>query len=311
MKVRFFGFTVNASCKQLSLNNWASHVCTNKPDMQSVEQGQRLLLLNSQENPQYHLGLVVTVKDQRRFCQIVSSEGHVRLRVNEIAQDTGLMEFNFFVINKITGAGMYQHYHQSCSVASFGGLLTSSYSDFRKMKVKSAVEALSEADRTERKISSIKRNFAGRLNWTQLVRQEALAALIAELSSVKAFEYELSTPEVHEDEFRPLSSHINARSSRIRFAVGTPVGLVASAISGFSKAGNAKKGRVEGVDSDGNPQYLSILDNPDNFGEHEFDDVADQLNDLDLDAFHNSWVIQELLRSCDAHRHIIEVPIKP
>lgn len=311
MKVRFFGFTLDASCKRLPLDLWASHVHSNKPDMQSVEQGQRLLLINNQENSNYHLGLVVTVKDQRRFCQIISEGGGVRLRVNEIAQGAGLMEFNFFVVNKATGAGMYQHYHQSCSVSRFGGLLTSSYADLKKIKINDEVEALLEADKTEKKIDSIKKKFTGRLSWTQLVRQEALASLIAELASVKAFEYELSTPEVNEDEFRPLSPHINARSSRIRFAVGTPVGLAASAISGFSQAGNASKGRVEGVDNEGNPQYLSILDNPDNFGEYEFDDVADQLNDLDLNAFHNSWVIQELLRSCGDHRHIIEVPIHP
>lgn len=311
MKIRFFGFTFKAVSKNLTLDLWASHLHQNPPDIGAVAQGQRLLLLNDTSNANYRIGLVVTVKDQRRFCQLVNDAGGVTVRVNELGQDTGLMDFNFFVVHKLTGAGLYQHYHQSCSVTSFCELARKRFADFKAQKIDASFSALSAVDQTPKKREKIESQNSGRLQWTQLVRQEALEALIAELDKVKAFEYQFTTPVVTENEFRPLANHIQSKSTRISFITGTPTQLAASAISNFVRTGEAKRGRVEGVDSDGNPQYLSIINNPDNFGEYEFDDVADQLHELNLSLFHESWVVQELLLKCHENRHIIEVPTAP
>lgn len=311
MKVRFFGFTFEAVSKNLTLDQWASHLHNNPPNIGAVIQGQRLLLINDAINPNYRIGLVVTVKDQRRFCQLINDGAGVVVRVNDLGQDSGLMDFNFFVINKTTGAGLYQHYHQSCSVPSFCELARKSFSLFKDQNIENAFAILPKAEQTPENRGKIERKNSGRLKWAQLVRQEALEALIAEFEKVKAFEYLLATPYVTENEFRPLENHIRTRSTRIGFVTGTPTQLAAGAIANFVRSGEAKRGKVEGVDADGNPQYLSILNNPDNFGEYEFDDVAAQLNDLNLSSFHDSWVIQELLKACDTNKHIIEVPIQP
>ena len=311
MKVRFFGFNFEAVSKNLTLDLWSSYLHHNPPSISSVVRGQRLILINDVVNQNYRIGLVVTVKDQRRFCQLVSNSAGLIVRVNDLGGDSGLMDFNFFVIHKQTGTGLYQHYHQSCSVGSFGELARKSFHSFKENKIETEFVALSSAEQTPEKRVKIARSNSGRLRWSQLVRQEALEALIAEFDKIKAFEYVLATPVVTESEFRPLASHIRTRSTRIGFTAGTPTQLAASAIANFARSGEAKRGRVEGVDDQGNPQYLSILDNPDNFGEYEFDDVAAQLNDLNLSSFHDSWVVQELLRACDAHNYIIETPLQP
>lgn len=310
MKVRFFGFTFETVSKNLTIDQWASHTHQNPPNLSSVVQGQRLLLIDDAVNPKYRIGLVVTVKDQRRFCQLISNAAGVVLRVNELDKDSGLMDFNFFVIHKKTGAGLYQHYHQSCSVVSFCELARKSFGSFREQKVESLFKALPSKDQSIENRAKIENENSGRLKWTQLVRQEALEALIAEFDKIKSFEYLLTTPFVAEKEFRPLEDHIRAKSTRIGFATGTPIKLAASAIASFVRSGEAKRGKVEGVDSEGNPQYISILNNPDNFGEYEFDDVAAELNNLNLSQFYDSWVVQELLTACQANSHIIEVPIK-
>ena len=311
MKVRFFGFTFEAVSKNLTLDQWASHLHNNPPDISSVVQGQRLLLINNTINNDYRIGLVVTVKDQRRFCQLINDGSGVVVRVNDLGQDSGLMDFNFFVVHKETGAGLYQHYHQSCSVPSFCELSRKNFLQFKKHRIEDLFAALPQGEQTDKNKLKIEKNNSGRLKWTQLVRQEALEALIAEFEKVKAFEYLLTTPYVTENEFRPLGDFIRARSTRIGFVTGTPTQLAAGAIANFVNAGEAKRGRVEGIDANGNPQYISILNNPDNFGEYEFDYVANQLNDLNLSSFEDSWVVQELLAACEANRHIIEVPIQP
>ena len=102
MKVRFFGFTFEAVSRKLTLDQWASHLHNNPPNIGAVIQGQRLLLINDAINANYRVGLVVTVKDQRRFCQLINDGAGVVVRVNDLGQDAGLMDFNFFVINKKT-----------------------------------------------------------------------------------------------------------------------------------------------------------------------------------------------------------------
>lgn len=308
MKIRFYGFTFEAISKSLTIDLWAACLHANPPDIRAVVQGQRLILLNNIANAKYRIGLVVTVKDQRRFCQLVNDGLGTKVRVNELGKDSGLMDFNFFVVHKETGIGLYQHYHQSCSVASFGELARKSFGEFKEGKIKKEFDAL--AEKNEKNLEKIKRLNSGRLQWTQLVRQEALEKLISELNKIKAFEYRLTTPIVTEDEFRPLQNHVLSKSTRIGFVAGTPAKLAAGSIANFVRSGDVSRGRVEGTDSDGNPQYLSILNNPDNFGEYEFDDVAEKLNELDISAFENSWVVQELLRACGENSHIIEVAIK-
>ena len=50
MKVRFFGFTFEAVSKNLTLDQWASHLHNNPPNIGAVIQGQRLLLINDAIN---------------------------------------------------------------------------------------------------------------------------------------------------------------------------------------------------------------------------------------------------------------------
>lgn len=311
MKIRFLGFTFEAVSKSLTLDHWASHPHQNPPNTSAVVRGQRILIINNTANVDYRIGLVVTVKDQRRFCQLVNDGNGVIVRVNDLGQNSGLMDFNFFVVHKLTGIGLYQHYHQSCSVRAFCELARNSFGNFKEQKIQALFDALPSNQKTEAERIKIQKENSGRLSWAQLVRQEALEALIAELDKIKAFEYQLVTPFVAESEFRPLANYIRAKTTRIGFASGTPIQLAARVIANFASTGEAKRGKVEGIDTDGNSQFLSIMSNPDNFGEYEFDDVAGHLNDLNLSSFHESWVVQELLQSCSNNSHIVEVSIRP
>lgn len=69
-------------------------------------------------------------------------------------------------------------------------------------------------------------------------------------------------------------------------------------------------GKVVGVDSDGIDRVLRITDNPDNFGEYDYDAVAPKINSLDIDEFEKSWVITELLAKCTEYKHIFLAKVK-
>lgn len=219
------------------------------------------------------------------------------VKVNELNHGSNLMDFNFFVFNKATGAGLYQHYHQSCSANSFGDLTKKRFIDYKKSLLKSALDAAGE-NATEMQKKKIVSNFGNRLKFSVMVRKEALKTLIEEMKRVKAFQYALVTPEVPQGAFAPLKPFVKMKSERLTFAVKTPTSFVADAIEAFVSGNLLQSGSIEAVDEGGIERVIKIVNNPDSFGEYNFDDMAPKLNELNLTNFEQSWVIEELISKC-------------
>lgn len=298
MQVRLVGFQLKVEGKgKLTLATFSDSLAAVNPGAPEENDGRRLLFLNTQHHPTYYAGLVVTVKDHRTYCELVNSGGSMLVKVNALDHGSNLMEFNFFVFNKTTGAGLYQHYHQSCSANSFGDLTKKKFIDYKKTSRQSALDAAGgnaiEADKKK-----IEAQFENKISFSVLVRKEALKALIEEMKRVKAFHYALVTPEVPQDAFAPLKPFIKMKSERLTFAVKTPMNFVAAAIETFVSCNLLQRGCIEAVDEDGIDRVINIVNNPDSFGEYDFDDLVPKLNELNLTKFEQSWVVGELISKC-------------
>lgn len=311
MQVRLLGFRFDVDSKNLSLDSFAAAVSAQPTDQKAAHDSQRLLFMNNKCNPDYHVGMIVTVKDQKTFCRLVSGNGSLLVKVDELELDTKLMEFNFFVINKATGTGLYQYYHQSCSLTSFGYLVAKRFREYKESLIQAEIDKIPQEDRSEGGIDKIRKHFKGHLKWEMLVRAEKLEELIAELARVKSFEWTVATPTVEQDDFKPLAPYIRNQKSKLAFEVGAPVNALAKAISAVVAALGVVKGRIEGQDADGLDRVLRILDNPENYGEYDYDDLASKLHDLDLTQFQNAWVATELIKACEDQAHIFKTPMKP
>lgn len=310
MLVRLVGFQLKVEGKGgLSLASFSNSLAAVNPREPDGNGSRRLLFLNNQHHPDYCAGLVVTVKDHRTYCELVNSGGSLLVKVNELDHDSSLMEFNFFVFNKATGAGLYQHYHQSCSANSFGDLTKKRFLDYKRTSIRSGLDTaggnVSEADKKK-----IEGQFANKLKFSVLVRKEALKELIAEMKRVKAFQYALVTPEVPQDAFAPLKPFVKMKSERLTFNVKTPTSFVADAIEAFVSTNSLQRGCIEAVDEEGIDRVIKIMNNPDSFGEYDFDDLVPKLNALNLTNFEESWVIQELISKCKDNVAAFEYEVK-
>lgn len=310
MQVRFLGFNFSTTSDTKTLDGYVAYMAGQHGKAYELGDHNRFLYFNSDHSQKYHVGLLVTVKDQKTFCELVKKEGKLVVKVNELDDGANLMDFNFFVLNKKTGFGMYQHYHQSCSLNGFGYINSRRFSDYRDAEVRAEIEAIPEHELTAAKERSIKRKHKGFLGWEILVRKEKLKDLIEELQRVKAFEYSFATLTVQEPEFQPLKNHVRKEVTTLSFNSMSPVKALAKAITDIVGQNDIENGKVFGIDEDGISRVLRITDNPDNFGEYEYDDVAPKINALDINEFEKSWVIQELLAKCKEYRHIFEVPVQ-
>jgi hypothetical protein len=306
MLVRLVGFQFAVEGKgELNLTSFAKSIAAVHPGAPEESGSRRLLFLNDQHHAEYCAGLVVTVKDHRNYCELVNTDGSLLVKVNELDHGSNLMEFNFFVFNKKTGTGLYQHYHQSCSVNSFGDLAKRRFIDHKKASREAALDAAGNSA-TKAKTAKIDARFGNKLTFSVLVRKEALKDLIEEMQRVKAFQYALATPEVPQDAFAPLKPFIRMKSERLTFSVKTPLGFVAQAIQAFVSGNIMSRGSIEAVDEDGIDRVIKIMDNPDSFGEYDFDDLVPKLNELNLTKFEQSWVITELIKKCKENIALFE-----
>lgn len=307
MQVRFIGFTMATESKGFTFHNYIESMKSSGYQIEGGEHG-RILYFNDTHSTEYFAGLLVTVKDQRTYCKLINASGKLHVEVTALNRDANLMDFNFFVINKATGAGMYQHYHQSCSINLFGSINSKKFAELRTAHLEQAIKKKSENITLKKKDEKVLRaQYKGNLMFEVLVRKENLDALIEELARVQDFEFSLSTLTASEPEFKPLDSYIRKERHSISFTQETPVLALSRLIPKIIKAKGIDEGKVTGVDANGITRILRLMDNPDNFGEYDYDAVAPRINDLNIDEFERSWVIKELISKCKANSHLFEV----
>ncbi|WP_293779168.1 hypothetical protein [uncultured Oxalicibacterium sp.] len=314
MKVRMFGFDIEAGASAISVKKFMNHLSTVSGAPKKIGEIERRIFIDDAFNKNYYLGLVVTVKDQKRFCKLENSKGQIKITVENLTGDDKLMDFNFFVINKSNGIGLYQHYHQSCGLNVFGGQLVSCYKEFRESELNSEIERENKNNGgiSTKKEQEIKKKYRGGLRFAQLVRKESLEKILKEYKELKAFEFEISALDANVRNGIPLLGYAKKLREKLTFQKGWGVSVLASEIAKAVNQINPKSGRVHAVNMFDEDVSLRIFNMPDNFGEEDFDDVALKLHNLDLNSFSKHKVSKEMVKICgsDDYQHIFEADLK-
>lgn len=331
MKVKTFGFSMDSTSEKITLVTLLDAICA----VPGLEFGKRddadddalsddgvaknkrspvlrRLYLHKGENSSYYHGLVVTIKDQKKFCMLEQQGNGFTINVENLKDANKLMEFNFFVVNANNGLGVYQHYHQSCSLMVFGGYLKSFQHKMIRESIDDAIKhATDKGHVSESEIRKIRKPFNGSLRFSLLTEKADLKAILKKYARIKTFEYELSYLDAPVEKGLPLSKYVDKKRERLTFKNNKNVVPLASAIAETVGLYGLKRGRIQVVNEFDEESFLQILDIPNNFGEQEYDDVADKLNQLNLDELHQHKIYTELVDVCksDNFKHIFEAEI--
>ncbi|PJL17707.1 hypothetical protein B9Y66_02765 [Stenotrophomonas maltophilia] len=275
----------------------------------------RRIFVDSTANAEFVVGMVVTVKDQKSFCELVQDKGNFVVSVTNLVGANKLMEFNFFVINKSNGHGLYQHYFHSCSPGTFGSYLKTRYRRLTDDSKEKEIDKLkASGHHSLKKEKAIRSDHAKGLNFSLLVHNETLEEVLSEFKKIRAFEYEFSAVEPDLVKGAPISNYVKRLSQKVSFDPQVAVGVLAKAIQGSVDMIKPKSGRVSVVqDVDGVevPMSVRLLDIPENFGEEDYDDVAGKLNNMDTGKFYEHKVVEELLTVCrDKYPHVFMKVVK-
>ncbi|MGM0985404.1 MAG: hypothetical protein ACQEXI_00240 [Pseudomonadota bacterium] len=305
MKVRTYGFDVYTENLRVGIPELMQHLQERSGEEDNSKNVERRIYVDCNAYPDFYVGLIVTVKDHKNFCKLEESDEGVTVTVESLTGDDKLMEFNFFVLNKKNGIGLYQHYHQSCAVRVFGAYLVSRHARLRRRLKAEALDydALSAAEQRD-----ISREFSPKLEFSQLVTKETLREMLERYKEIRSFEFAYTYLRPKKKRGRPLEKRVAKKREKLYFRNPEHKMDLAKEIGEFVKSKKPLSGNVNAVDHSGEAKVLKIFDMPDTFSEEEYDDVAIKLNNLRLHDFAGHKVMKELISICrsDEFRHIFE-----
>lgn len=264
----------------------------------------RLFLFEEESNKDFYTGLFVTIKDHKKYCELRDDGGKFRIQVSKVGDDSNLMEFNFFIINKTSFCGIYQYYHSSCSLGQFVGFVREIWKEYKMEKIEKEASGLVNIGRARSKDAALKRarrKYKKNVGYSMYYKPESFQELVSELKKIKYFEYKASTRVIPDDSFGPQNKRIGFVTQKIQFASQSIVNKIGRDIANFVSRENITNGRIFGVDQFDVERSIYIQENVENFGEFDFDDIADYV-ELDLDNFSESWVTERLIESAEENR---------
>jgi len=298
LKVVAKGFSVQAGNSHVSVDDVLSWMegSSGAPDL--TKGLERRIYVSAGEGQGFARGLVVTVRDQKKFLRMAGDGQNVVIEVENLRGDQHLMEFNFFVLNRANGLGLYLHYHQSCSIAIFGSFLQGRYHTLSRSGREAAEAALGD-DASARVVRDLRKEFAGKLVFAQLVSRQGLEDILKECKSIESFEYEFATVEqAKATPATPLSRFAKRRREKITFVSKSPVAALAKAVAEALGVVAPKSGKVLATTVEGKHISLKISDIPEHFAEYEYDEIAGRLDKLNTAEFASHPILDEMEHIC-------------
>ena len=245
----------------------------------------------------YYAGLIITIKNQKSFCQLVEDGPSPRIVVERLNPNRRIMDFNFFIINRTNGRGLYQHYHQSAGLDVFGNFLRVLFTNQRLSLAETATQ------RGDERAAS--RLLKGRFRLAIMATRDNYKALVRELQSVDKFEFDCLEFGPAQDPLRGMAPYLRGRKHSARFKPDTVPGVIADQIGNVLAAHAIQRGRVTGVNQAGHETVIQLVKNKVRFDVLEYDEIA-ELMAFELDSFVNAEIIDILLGVKDANIEVFE-----
>lgn len=268
----------------------------------------RLIYVN--ETDTYYTGLLLTAKDYKRFCEL-DKTGPLKINVREASDGTSLIDFNFFVVNKATGRGLYQHYRGSCWVNAFGDFCSEQLDDLCDERIAADIKAKGGIDALkDKELRQARRKYDGQLEFMLLVKEETFNQILSNMTKITSFQFAFATirPE-QESLFRPLKGVAQIVRERISFIRGSALHERKKALLEFLGANKVEEAAVHGICDDGLERTILLASNPDSFGSYDFDEIAGDMN-IQPDAFHDSNFMKKLLMVAATNPRFLGAPAK-
>lgn len=302
MNIKFQGFELTLEGTAISWSDFVNYLLSLRGTETRYGPFNRILCLDVEENEEYILGLFVSIKDQKRFCEIRDTGGQFELVSHDLEKGARLADFNFFILSKANLRGLFQYYHQSCSLKQFLTFLERQFNFYRKQLSDSVSDAVLVETVKDRKLKDIRDSqFGGQV----LVRRDTFDELLEQLDEIREMKFDIATYEDDSPWFSPMRDVARKRTERVLFTKGV-VSLVRQSIRKIAHSNDLNNVRVKGVSSKtGIETTIRLFENLEDFGVYDYDDLTEHLF-VELESFTESQLLSLLISAADENYHIFE-----
>lgn len=317
MKSHFLGFSIDFESENINFDKFIRSLSKSLSHNIGSEKTpeNRKIYFDSKSNSEFYTGMIITIRDQKKFCQGNTSDDDFTFDIVDLKKAHKIFEFNYFIIDKKTKLGLYQYYHNSCTARSLGKYLQRLFNQYRfniiqdhitKEIIKNNNKELSKSQETK-----IRKQYKATLDFSILIQQNKMEEILSQYKKIKAFEYQYTYLSLDVKKATPLSSFVRKKKEILVFEDPSLVNQLISPITDFLKTNDLDSGRLKVENDKGDDIFLKIFDMPDYFATYEFDELADQLKNIKASKFYTSNII-ELLLTCyknPIYDHIFQVDI--
>lgn len=297
MKVKYVGIKLKSNAKDISTESYYDELERLSGKIFEGTSSERHLFFNNSISKEYFYGLVVTLKDQKRFCKANMYGGEITLKAEDLLEDDKLVDFNFLAIRKDTNKGVFQYYHNSCSPSVFGDMCKKIFYEKKEFLIKKEYEKLApnQAAYVDVKAhAKAKKKYSGRPFFAILVDDRDIEKIIRSYSEVKSLDVTFQAVESPTDSAIAAKQLSDTVTVKYRFEVKQDVNNIAEAASQLLKRVGFVRGKAQAVDEFGEERMINLLNCPYDFGQEEFDELASRVDALKASEFTGNDILKDL-----------------
>ncbi len=273
MDITFQAFSWESTANQLTLSSFVDYLSRLRQPFKYKE----CRLFNVLRQGSTVIGLVITVKSQKKFCTLVTEQNNFTLTAHELKSNERVADFNFFIFDLSKNIGLYQYYHHSCALTSFNILMQSLFYDVLSGKENSEVQATETSQRAGSFFDKLHKKYAGRLAWSIIERPGVFADRVARMKDISNFEFEFGETGTEGGTFTPLVPYVKRfKHSLAAIQTGSAVEKV-SAFAGWIRESNFNKARIIGLDETGSDVIYKLYHDFDMYARYNYDDMVPSL----------------------------------
>ncbi len=284
MQVSFQAFSINCKAKCLTVDAFFDKLTS---DSFFPSGTRRIYTIKLKD---FYAGLVLTIKDMRKFCKMVSEEGTIRITEHKLNDNETMTEFNFFILNPKHRVGMFQYYHHSCSLTSLLGVsLNKKYSSYRQEMWTAKKAELELAGYNERAIKKELEPFRGAMSYSIIERQGSFEDKVRKMKEIASIEFETIEPvESLFSGFSAISNDIKKQRHSLSFkAESRRERRLRDTVADFVGQKKPTRAVAKGEDEHGAEAVYKLLNDFDSFATYDYDDLVPSLM-LDQTNIHSS-----------------------
>jgi hypothetical protein len=229
------------------------------------------------EDKDYWIGIILTIKDMRKFVTLVESKQEIKLDVHELDDNEKIADFNFFVIDKYTGYGLYQYYYQSCSLNNFNYLAKSYYNEIKKNAYNQAKERYENEGKSKNEIKKLMQVYKSVFTTSIIERKGKFLDRVQLMKDANSINIEFEQIDYSNSPFQAIQPILKSMRYKLIFLKdSSPVSKISNVVTLLTN-NIPKRATIDGLDENGHDIVYRLFNDFDRFKEYDYEDMVPSL----------------------------------